>query len=65
MRVLENDCVSCPPDLPCIGKNCRYQNIEVYYCDDCGEQKILYEFDGEQLCIDCIAKRLDKVEGSY
>ena len=65
MKVIENDCVGCPPELGCLGPSCRYQNMECYYCDDCEDQAPLYKFDGEELCIDCIAKRLDRVEGSY
>lgn len=58
-KVLENDCVSC--GLPCLGKDCPNQNVPHYYCDDCGEETQLYLLDGKELCIDCIEKRLPKV----
>lgn len=54
----ENDCVDC--GLPCFD-TCKYKNVPHYYCDCCGEEVKLYEFDGEQLCIDCIIERLDEV----
>lgn len=60
MIVAENDCVDC--GLPCLGDSCPYRNVPHYYCDECGEEEQLYEFDGEQLCIDCIIERLKKVE---
>lgn len=59
MRQVENDCVDC--GLPCIGTSCRYYKAVHFYCDDCGDEDTLYEFDGEELCIRCIAKRLRKV----
>lgn len=59
MEKIENDCVGC--DLPCLGDACPYRNVPHYYCDECKEEEQLYWFDEEQLCINCIAKRLDKV----
>lgn len=58
MRQVENDCVDC--GLPCIGTSCRYYAVH-FYCDDCGDEDTLYEFDGEELCIRCIAKKLKKI----
>lgn len=63
MRRLENDCVDC--GMPCIGYSCPYRNVTHFYCDDCGEEEQLYEFDGEELCIDCIEKRLKKVNLTF
>lgn len=62
MIVVENECVDC--GLPCIGSTCPYLNVTRYYCDECTEEGVLYEFEGQQLCIDCVAKRLDIVKGS-
>ena len=61
MIKLENDCVGCPPEMGCLGDGCPNRNVPYYYCDECGESEILYHFDGEQLCIDCIKKRLEEV----
>ena len=62
MHKTENECVSC--GLPCWGDSCPYRNVTRYYCDKCGEETTLYHFDGEELCIECIEKSLEKVEGS-
>ena len=61
---IENECVGCPPDMGCLGNLCPYRNVTRYYCDECDSEETLYEFDGKELCIDCIAKHLPIVEGS-
>lgn len=63
MQRVEDDCVDC--GLPCLGDSCQYRNVTHYYCDDCGDETQLYEFDGEELCIDCIEKRLKKVNLTF
>ena len=57
----ENDCVDC--GQPCLGIACPHHKVPHYYCDECGEETDLYYFgfDGEELCLDCIESRLDKV----
>ena len=64
MKKIENECVGCPPELGCLGASCHYRNVERYYCDRCGNETVLYEFDNEELCIKCIVYRLNKIEGS-
>lgn len=59
MQKVENDCVDC--GLPCLGDSCRYRHVAHYYCDECREETQLYNFDGEELCINCIEKKLEKV----
>lgn len=61
MIKIENDCVGCPPEMGCLGDGCPYRNVPYYYCDECGKNATLYHFDGEELCIDCIKKRLEEV----
>ena len=57
----ENECVDC--GLPCIHESCPRWSVTRFYCDECDEEyDTLYWFEAEQLCIDCIAKRLEKVE---
>lgn len=62
----ENQCCDCNAALyPCIGEMCSRRHVKIYECDDCGEEveaRELYDFDGEQLCIDCIRGRLEVVE---
>jgi hypothetical protein len=62
MIVTENECVGCPPDMGCIGTSCPYLNVTRFYCDECDDEAELYWFDDEQLCIDCIIQRLERVE---
>lgn len=58
----ENDCVGCAvPAYPCIGERCRYRNVPHFYCDECGKETDLYNFEDEELCIDCVEKRLEPV----
>lgn len=58
----EDECVGCSAlGLPCYGITCPNRNVPHLYCDECGEEAELYEFDGEELCLDCIEKRLTKV----
>ena len=49
--------------IRCMGSACPYRNVPHLYCDKC-EQEVddLYEWDDEQVCIDCIVKSLKKVE---
>lgn len=57
----EDNCVGCPQG--CI--SCGRKHQLVFECDGCGEQgSTLYEFDGEQLCAECVLDRLAIVEGS-
>ena len=59
----ESECVGCSTIFHnCMGSACPYNSVPHFYCDECGDDvEELYEFDGEELCIDCIKGRLDKV----
>ena len=62
MRKTENECIGCPPELGCVGDtSCPYRNVTRYYCDKCGEEEQLYEYDDRELCISCIEDELTKV----
>jgi hypothetical protein len=57
----ENECCDC--GLPCVYESCPYWAVTRFYCDECNDEyESIYHFEGEQLCIDCIEKRLEKVE---
>lgn len=60
MIVIANECCDC--GLPCIHGACPYYAVRRCYCDECREETDLWYFDGQELCIDCITKRLEKVE---
>lgn len=41
--------------MGCIGDSCMYRYSPVFVCDDCKEEvDELYEYDGQQLCLDCL-----------
>ena len=52
----ENHCCDCATDgYPCLGRACSRRNVEVYYCDHCGEElDEIYDVDGEELCEECL-----------
>lgn len=64
MITYENECCDCAvPGYPCLGSSCPNRHVKRYYCDECGDDvEKLYEFDSEELCLDCIEKRLEVVE---
>ncbi len=62
MRRTENECVDC--GLPCIGDSCQHRRVTRFYCDECGEEAQLYEYEDRQLCGDCLLNEFKIVEGS-
>ncbi len=60
MKRIESDCVRC--GMPCLYEGCPNFKVTRYYCDKCDEEAQLYHFEGNELCIDCIEDRLEKVE---
>lgn len=64
MKTIENDCIGCACDAyPCLGNICPRRNAVHYYCDECGSEETLYYYEGQELCINCIENRLEKVGG--
>lgn len=60
---VENLCSGCDiHEMPCMGSACPYYEMVFYECDDCESQEDLYYFDGYELCLKCILKRLDIVK---
>lgn len=63
MTRYENECCDCVVlAYPCMGNSCPNRNVPHFYCDECDRERKLYHFDNEELCIDCIEKRLEIVE---
>lgn len=57
----ENECVDC--GLPCLYESCPNWAVIRLYCDECDDEcDVLYWFDNEQLCLDCIEERLERVD---
>ena len=55
MVKLESQCCGCPSNMGCIGDHCMYRYTPVYTCDECKEEADeLYEYDGTQVCLDCL-----------
>lgn len=59
MKVKVNGCVDC--GLPCLSYCSHRDNTYEWYCDECGDEADLYDFDGEELCLQCIIGRLEKI----
>lgn len=63
MKRTKNECVGCTNlGLHCIGSSCPNRSVVHFYCDKCKKEKDIYYFEGQELCIDCIEKMLEKVE---
>lgn len=63
MKKIVNMCCDCAvPGYPCLGPSCPNRKVEVYYCDECGEEITddIYEADGMELCEDCLKKLFKK-----
>lgn len=63
MKYHTYDCVDC--GLPCLFEGCPYYDAEHFECDCCGEVDVkLYHYNGNEVCIDCLLKDFEVVEGS-
>lgn len=60
----ENQCCDCATDgYPCLGNLCALRRVEVYYCDQCGEElDEIYDVDGEELCEECLKEMFRRDE---
>lgn len=62
MKKIENECLHC--DTYCMGSSCPNRRVVRFYCDRCGDEAMLYNYYGEEICEDCLLKEFDIVEGS-
>ena len=63
MLAIENECVGCPSNMPCIYEACRHYKTVHYYCDKCDEEADdLFKWNEEEWCLDCIINDLERVE---
>lgn len=61
MKYYESDCQDC--GLPCKYESCPYYRVEYFVCDFCKEeQDVLYNYNGYEICADCLLKEFDKVK---
>lgn len=53
----EDRCCDCAvPAYPCRGASCPLRNVEVHYCDKCGDEigsDEIYKVNGAELCAYC------------
>lgn len=63
MIKMENMCCNCKTSTyPCQEELCPNLNVKIYECDCCHDEiDTLYQFDGQELCLDCIEKLLLKI----
>lgn len=60
MTKIENDCCDCAsPGYPCLGNSCPLTKVEHHYCDNCGEEDTLYNYEGKELCANCILENFE------
>lgn len=65
MREIVNECCDCAtPGYPCRGSACPNRRVKHFYCDKCGIEAKLYEYDGMELCEECLLDEIPVVEGS-
>ena len=63
MRYYTSNCCDC--GLPCLYEGCPNYKVECFVCDFCkDEDSTLYEYDGYEICADCLLKEFKVVEGS-
>lgn len=63
MRYQTSDCRDC--GLPCIHESCPYYRVEHFKCDFCNEEDVkLYDYNGYEICEDCLLKEFPVIEGS-
>lgn len=58
----ENQCVGC--DLPCLYHSCPYYEIEVPYCDTCGDEAD-YHIEDNDYCEECAKSHLTLLFTTY
>lgn len=60
MRIVKDECLDCAaPAYPCLGSSCPNRKRTHYYCDRCKDEflpEALYQYDGEEVCGECILK---------
>ena len=62
MKEVQDECVGC--GLYCLGSSCPNRNVVRFYCDKCGDETTLYDYDGQELCADCLLEEFEIIEGS-
>lgn len=60
----KNNCCGCAtPTYPCLGDSCPLRHTKALICDECkSEVNRLYEYEGRQLCEECLLKQFTTIE---
>lgn len=58
MKRTESGCVDC--GLPCLGRSCPYYEVEVAYCDCCGDGAD-YSTNEDDYCENCLDEYLSSL----
>lgn len=62
VKLIDECCNCASPGFPCIGDRCELRHVPHYICDKCEDDvEVLYWYEGEQLCRDCIFDSLEVV----
>ena len=58
---IENHCCDCAtPSYPCT-PDCPLRNVEVHYCDKCGDElDDIYDVDDKELCEYCLKEMFER-----
>ena len=59
MKIKVDNCCDC--GKPCMLFCPVRDNSWEWHCDECDSETQLYEFEGRELCAECILQSLDKV----
>ena len=59
----ENECCGCATEsYPCLGDSCPNRYVMHLYCDKCKDDvELLYNYDGEELCEECLLGSFKKI----
>jgi len=55
----EDNCVGCPREIGCLGSTCPFRNVQVIYCDNCGDYAD-YTYEDSDYCENCLSAVLDE-----
>lgn len=61
----ESNCNGCPECVHCLTGSGTHP---VFYCDDCGAElspEELFDYDGDDLCAECIAIKYSNIVDKY
>ena len=59
MKVKVNGCIDC--GLPCMLFCPLRDDSYIYTSDNCGAETQLYEWEGQELCLECVEQSLEKI----